>query len=243
VSSAPRATHRFPHANKLAGLDRMAREAPARGTLTDCDVVFAVPPEVGVTRDAADLRAAPANRDGVPANAWSWLSRSLREPGVLTEPGRPYLNSGLIQVGATAQRELHREWSRAVTELIELFGTVTSRPWMFFADQIALTFAVVRLDLQVAPLPAGDNMPTHIAMSQAGVTTVRSLHYHDAHTPEGFLLTPRSAWLRPSVDAANQRLAERLETSIPNLRASTTRYRIRRGGRGLKHAVGRARVR
>jgi hypothetical protein len=243
-----RVSARFPHANKLAGLGRIVADRPSWGVLSDCDIVFERPAALAGTPDgtsagsSAVLRADPANHNRVPLAVWQRLSEQLREPAIgqrAADGQLPYVNSGLLHVGAAVQADLHREWQRAVLELAAVTSEQPRRTWQFYLDQIALTVAIGRLGIDVAPLPAGENIPTHIRTKPRRGGAVGSLHYHDAHTPEGFLLPAYSSWLQDAVAAANTRLSEHLGRPVPSLTAASLRYRWHRRGRAAKHALQR----
>jgi hypothetical protein len=241
VTDVERVSTRFPHANKLAGLARIEADRPGWAVLSDCDMVFEQPPITPTDETAAVILADAANRNRVPLAVWRWVAKRLQEPGLSRNAAAgtlPYLNSGLLYLHPLVQSDLLREWQRAVTQLSDITASMPTRRWQFFTDQIGLTIAIGRLGVEVAPLPPGENLPTHIPSEPAGPTP-RSLHYHDAHTPDGFLLPPYSDRLRVSVDTANARLAQHLGQPVPSLRMLSLRYRSRRRGRAAKHALQR----
>jgi hypothetical protein len=243
VFDVERVSTRFPHANKLAGLARIVADGPPWAILSDCDIVFdGAPRATPETGTSAVLRADPANRNRVPLPVWRGLGEQLHEPDIarLADAGTlPYVNSGLLHVSAAVQTDLCREWQRAVDELSAALTGRPPAPWQFYLDQIALTVAILRLRVDVAPLPAGENIPTHVRTAKVGTGLARSLHYHDAHTCDGFLLPPYSDWLDEPVTRVNNRLAEHLGRPVPSLAVASLRYHARRRGRDVKHALQR----
>jgi hypothetical protein len=245
---------RHPPANKLRMLEEIDSIDFDMLVAADCDIAFAGDVEPLLPQSRIGLR--PADRDCMSPSGWqalfSALGIRLREaeefPWRAEATTRyPYFNSGLASIPRELVLPLGEAWHAALVRVDNYLGGLAERPrWAYFADQVALTVAVLDAELPVSILPPTINIPSHLGRSGAAHLKQApvAVHYHDHVTREGYLLPSGAPLLDAAITRVNDQLARATGRPPPrwlHARAEVARARghLRRGRHVVANFVGR----
>jgi len=234
----------LPYANKLEMFSRFDPDSAQRLVALDCDtVVLGDPSQFGAD---VDLAAKPADSDFLTAGDWKrffdWLGvepppRRFRT-STLGQRTYPYFNSGVVVVRGSLVPALAREWQRWCSAMPEFFALHPSHASIStFADQLALTATILKLGIDVRPLPVHANYPAHLPLHRTTRTTALApvvYHYHSFVDGRGFLRATADRSTNAKLDFLNQWEASVLSLNYDGLARPGFRDSIRYVLRGQR---------
>jgi hypothetical protein len=211
-------------ANKLAQLNSPALRDASTVVLCDTDLAFcdSINEITGIAQNG--IQAKPVDYANFSIQQWRsiYAEASLPFPERLTmsthdgqEIVPNYCNSGLLVVSQDVLKRLAESWPRWNRFLLDrpsLLGRLASycdhrgrsisHP---LTDQVSLALAISEMGIEIDPLPAQYNMPTHVARGEHDETRApKILHYHDRLDPEGLLVETGVAAIDTKIDILNE---------------------------------------
>lgn len=191
------------YCNKLQQFDALLSSGHPYVILSDVDLWFLSDPAELCVPDR--VRARVVDKQNPPEDVLISLLRSAGFEGEhadvapMFEPEsrthRFNCNGGLYLLPRASLQRLAapwRSWSSYCLSRADLLGS-----YLLHSDQLGFMLAVLESGIEIAPLPAGANLPTHLPASDYPATPVHalSLHYHDRIDESGHLCATGCEWL------------------------------------------------
>jgi hypothetical protein len=163
-----------------------------------------------------EFRAKPVDWAGPSMEFWRKIFRrfNLELPSIrytTTSDAKkiiPYFNSGVLLVPRGYRKKLYDEWTYYIQELISFKEKLNN--YIFFIDQIALTLALQKANIQVNPLPIEMNFHIHIPVNSKlcpKKVDPYIIHYHNCINEFGNLTSCTYPGVQKRIEEFNKLLS------------------------------------
>lgn len=163
------------------------------------------------------FKAKPVDWSGPNMQFWRKIFRifELKLPNIRytsTFDGKkiiPYFNSGVLIVPSQYRKKLYDTWTYYIHELISIKEQLNN--YTFFIDQIALTLALQKTNIEVTPLPVEMNFHIHIPVNERlSPENIKPyiIHYHSYIEKSGYLKSSKYPGVQKKIIKFNKQLSQ-----------------------------------
>lgn len=163
------------------------------------------------------FRAKPVDWSGPNIKLWKKIFRkfNLELPSIrytTTSDAKeviPYFNSGVLLVPGSYRKKLYDAWTYFIHELISFKEQLNN--FTFFIDQIALTLALQKTNIEVTPLPIEMNFHIHIPVNDKFCPKKIDpyiIHYHRCIDKFGYLTSSKYPGVQKRIKEFNELLPQ-----------------------------------
>jgi len=178
-----------------------------------CDTDLAFLDDISGLFDPRSIRAKPVDLPNPPIDILDTIRLALgitSEPRLVPTDCDPYTqtystncNGGLYIIPRRFLAPLARHWfaeTQAIRNKIDLLKT-----WTMHSDQVGFAMTMLRLGLDIEPIPRDYNFPLHLSrrFRPLAVSIPKVLHYHHLIDGNGFIERVGNSVIDEAVDAVN----------------------------------------